>query len=98
MCIVDMVRVGNNSEYQLEELIGRNERKWIWNFGSITHYGLSQDDGFYCQNKRSKVKRSKQNYFLSYFKLYSNCFYYLTIFSSMGYMFVKNKLRDYILC
>ena len=52
VCIVDMIHVGNNTESQLEELLGKNERKWIWDFGSITPYGLDQNDGFYCQNKR----------------------------------------------
>ena len=51
MCIVDMINVGNNAESQLGELLGRKERKWILDLGSITPYGLSQDDGFYCQNK-----------------------------------------------
>ena len=51
--IVDLIRVDNNSEHQLEELLSRKERKWIWDLGSITTYGLHQDDGFYCQNKRS---------------------------------------------
>ena len=52
VCIVDMIRVGNNTESQLAELLSREERKWIWDLCSITPYGLSQDDGFYCQNKR----------------------------------------------
>ena len=30
MCIVDMIHVGNNIEAQLEELLSRKERKWIW--------------------------------------------------------------------
>ena len=52
VCIVDMICVGNNTESQLEELLGRKERKWIWDLGSIPPYGLNQDDGFYCQNKK----------------------------------------------
>ena len=36
VCIVDMIHVGNNSESQLEELLSRKERKWIWELGSIT--------------------------------------------------------------
>ena len=52
--IVDMIRVGNNTESQLEELLSRKERKWIWDLGSITPYGLVQNDGFYCQNKRCR--------------------------------------------
>ena len=51
VCIVDMIHVGNNTESQLEELLGRKECKLIWDLGSITPYGLNQDDGFYCQNK-----------------------------------------------
>ena len=49
--IVDMIHVGNITESQLEELLSRKERKCIWDLGSITPYGLCQDDGFYCQNK-----------------------------------------------
>ena len=52
VCIVDMIHVGSNTESQLEELLSKKERKWIWDLGSITPYGLMQDDGFYCQNKR----------------------------------------------
>ena len=29
VCIVDMIHVGNNTESQLEELLGRKERKWV---------------------------------------------------------------------
>ena len=50
--IVDMIHIDNNTESQLEELLSRKERKWIWDLGSITPYGLDQDDGYYCQNKR----------------------------------------------
>ena len=50
VCIVDMICIGNYTESQLEELLSRKERKWIWDLGSITPYGLNQDDGFYCQN------------------------------------------------
>ena len=49
---VDMIYVGNNTESQPNELLGRKERKWIWDLGSITPYGLNQGDGFYCKNKR----------------------------------------------
>ena len=49
-----MIHVGNNAQSQLEELISRKERKWIWELGSITPYGLNQDDGFYCQDKRHR--------------------------------------------
>ena len=52
VCIVEMIHVGNNTESQLEELLSRKERKWIWDLDSLAPYGLSQDDGFYCQNKR----------------------------------------------
>ena len=51
VCIVDTIHLENNTESQHEELLGRKERKWIWELGSITPYGLSQDYGFYCQNK-----------------------------------------------
>ena len=51
--IVDMIPVGNNTESQLDELLCRKERKWICDLGSIFPYGLNQDDGYYCQNKRS---------------------------------------------
>ena len=54
VCIVDLIRVDNNNENQLEELLRIKERKWIRDLCSITPYGLSQDDGFYCQNKRSR--------------------------------------------
>ena len=53
VCIVDMIHVGNNTESQIEELLSRKERKWIWNLGSIAPYGLDQDDGFYCQNNKN---------------------------------------------
>ena len=52
VCIVEMIHVRNNNESQLEELLGWAKRKWIWDLGSITPYGLSQGDGLYCQNKR----------------------------------------------
>ena len=43
--IVDMIHVGNNTESQLDELLSRKVRKWIWDLCSITPYGLNQDDG-----------------------------------------------------
>ena len=52
--IVDLIHIGNNTESQLEELLSRKERKWIWDLGSISPYGLNQDDGSYCQNKRCR--------------------------------------------
>ena len=54
--IVDMIHVGNNTESQLEELLSRKERKWIWDLCSITPYGLNQDDGYYCQKKRCRKR------------------------------------------
>ena len=54
--IVDMIHVGNNTESQLDELLSRKERKCIWDLCSITSYGLSQDDGYYCQNIRCKKR------------------------------------------
>ena len=30
VCIVDMIHVGINTESQLDELLSRKERKWIW--------------------------------------------------------------------
>ena len=54
--IVDMIQVGNNTESQLDELLSRKERKWIWDLSSITPYGLNQDDGYYCQNKRCRKR------------------------------------------
>ena len=58
MCvsIVDMIQVGNNTESQLDELLSRKELKWIWDLCSITPYGLNQDDGYYCQNKRCRKR------------------------------------------
>ena len=52
VCIVDMIHLGNNTASQLDELLSSKELKWIWDLGSITPYGLNQDDGFYCQDKR----------------------------------------------
>ena len=54
--IVDMIRIGNNTESQLDELLSRKERKWIWDLCSITPYGLNQVDGYYCQNKRCRKR------------------------------------------
>ena len=54
--IVDMIQVGNNTESQLDELLSRKERKLIWDLCSITPYGLNQDDGYYCQNKRCRKR------------------------------------------
>ena len=54
--IVDMIHVGNNTESQLDELLDRKERKWIWDLCSITPYGLNQDDGYCCQNKRCRKR------------------------------------------
>ena len=31
----------SNTESQLEELLSRKDRKWIWDLGSIYPYGLS---------------------------------------------------------
>ena len=53
--IVDMIDVGNNTVYQLVDL-SRKERKWIWDVCSLTLYGLNQDDGYYCQNKRRRKR------------------------------------------
>ena len=39
--IVDMIHVGNNTDSQLDELLSRKERKWIWDLCSITPYGLN---------------------------------------------------------
>ena len=72
--IVDMIRVGNNTEYQLEELLSRKERKWIWDLGSITPYGLYQDDGFYCKNKKCRNRyvchRNLQLFILIFFVIF----------------------------
>ena len=57
VCIVDINHVGNNTEFQLYELLNRKERKLIWDLGSITPYGLNKDDGFYCQNKRCRNRQ-----------------------------------------
>ena len=54
ICIVGLIRLDNNIEIQFEELLGRKERKWIWDLGSITPYSLGQVDGDYCQNKRCR--------------------------------------------
>ena len=54
VCNVHMIHIGKNTESQLEELLIRKERKWIWDLRSITAYGLNQDDGFFCQNKRCR--------------------------------------------
>ena len=54
VCIVDMIHVSNNIESQLEELLSKKERKWIWDLGSVTPTGRTQDDGFYCQNNRCR--------------------------------------------
>ena len=87
LSIVDMIHVGNNTESQLDELLSRKERKWIWDLCSITPYGLNQDDDFTDKTKYvEKVKSviGQYNYLFSYFFLYSYCFFYFTIFSSMG--------------
>ena len=52
VCTVGLIPVDNNNEHQVEELLRRKEHKWIWDLGSITPYGLNQDYGFYCKNKR----------------------------------------------
>ena len=44
VCIVDLIRVGNNNEHQLIELLSRNERKLFWDLGSIIPYGLVNND------------------------------------------------------
>ena len=36
VCIVDMIHLVNNAESQLEEIISKKERKWIWDLRSIT--------------------------------------------------------------
>ena len=55
--IVDMTQVGNNTEFKLDELLSRIERKWIWDLCFITPYGQNQDDGYYCQNKRCRIRK-----------------------------------------
>ena len=72
--IVDMIQVGNNTESQLDELHSRKERKWIWDLCSITPNGLSQDDGYYCQNKRCRKKLSPLSDITS---IYSHIFSYI---------------------
>ena len=52
VCTVDLIRVDNNTEHQLEELLNRIEHKLIWDLGSMTPHSLWQDAGYYCQNKR----------------------------------------------
>ena len=51
MCIVDLIRVDNNNEHQLEDPLSRNQHKWIWDLGTITLYDLDQGDGFYSKAK-----------------------------------------------
>ena len=85
--IVDMIRVGNNTESQLGELLSRQERKWIWVLCSITPYGLNQDDGYYCQNKRCRkrlVRYRTLRLFILIFFFRFLLLYYFIIFSSMG--------------
>ena len=68
------IYVGNNAESQLAGLIGRKERKWIWDLRFITPYGLYQDDGFHCQNKGVESFTSSTglyDYLFSYFLLLS---------------------------
>ena len=45
-----------NKRCNIYELLSRKERKWIWDLCSITPYGLNQDDGYYCQNKRCRKR------------------------------------------
>ena len=52
----DMIHVGNNTESKFEELLGRKERKWIWELGSITPYGPCLDDEVYCQDERCRSR------------------------------------------
>ena len=52
--LVPLTHVSNNKEHQPEELHSRKERKCIWDKGSITPYGLNQDDRFYHQNKKCR--------------------------------------------
>ena len=83
--IADMIHVGNNTESQLEELICRKERKWVWNYGFISPYGLSQD--FNVKTKGVEIDKSvtgHYDYLISYFLFYYFCFHYLDIICSMG--------------
>ena len=63
LCIIDMIHVGNNTESQLEDLLSRRDSKCIWDLASIAPYGLNQDDGFYCQNKRCLNQSINRIYF-----------------------------------
>ena len=51
-----MIHIDNNTESQLDELLCRTERKWIWDLCSITPNGLSHDDGYYCQSQRRRKR------------------------------------------
>ena len=60
--IADMIHVCNNIESQLDELLRRKERKWIWDYCSITPYGLCQDYEYYCINKRCRKRYIKSSF------------------------------------
>ena len=52
-----MIHVGSNTESQLEEILCKKERKWIWYSGSIITYGINKNDGSYCLKKGVEIVR-----------------------------------------
>ena len=83
--IVDMIHVGSNTESQLDELLSRNERKWIWDLGSITPYGLSQDDGYYCQNKSFRKRKVRYRTMRLFILIFLVIFLLLLLFHNIQF-------------
>ena len=83
VCIVDMIRVDNNNEHQLDELLSGQERKWIWDLGSTTPYCLSKMMLFTDQAIGAEIVSPFQDFTTvdSHIFIYIvTVFYYQTIF------------------
>jgi hypothetical protein len=47
-------QVISNEDSNLQQLLNRKEREWIWKLDSLSPNGLNMDDGFYSQNRKSR--------------------------------------------
>ena len=69
-----MIHVGNNTESQLDELLGRKERKWIWELGSILPMAHAWMMKFTVKTKGAEIVKSATT-------IYSHIFFnILTVF------------------
>ena len=58
---------------------------WIWDLGSITPYGLSQDDGYYCQNKSFRKRKVRYRTMRLFILIFLVIFLLLLLFHNIQF-------------